>query len=357
MAESQDDDDDKTEEATQTRREEFRKRGQVAQTKELASALFFFVMAVIVLFTTGYFFQHFSDFILSITEMAFQKQELAVSLSQISRLVGVKFVYLLGPILLISLIIGFSSSVLQVGFLQVEEALQFKFEKINPFSGFKRIFSLKAFVEGVKALIKIILISAVTYFVIKSEVHLFLRAMDWEVEQSLLFLSQILFKVLLSISLSVVLLALLDYFFQWWDLEKQMRMSKKELKEEHKSREVDPMIKSRMRRLQREMSNRRMMKKVSEADVIVTNPTHISVALKYGAQMPAPQLVAKGADLVAHKIREIAQQNGIPIVENKPLARAIYKTMKLDQFIPRELYVAVAEVLSYVYKLKKRKRL
>lgn len=354
MADS--DEDDKTEEATQTRREEFRKRGQVAQTKELASALFFFVMSVIILMATSYFFNHFNQLINSVIEIAFKKQDVISALTQIARIVGVKVIYLLGPVLFISLLIGFSSSLLQVGFLQVEDALEPKLEKINPISGFKRVFSLKALVEGIKALLKIILISTVTYVSIKSEVHLFLRSMDWELEQSLLFLGKIIFKILMSISISVIALAALDYFFQWWDMEKQMRMSKKELKEEQKNREIDPMIKSRMRRLQRELSNRRMMQKVPEADVIITNPTHIAIALKYGPNMPAPQLVAKGADLVAEKIRDLAKQHGIPIVENKPLARTMFKTMKLDQFIPRELYVAVAEVLSYVYKLKKRKR-
>jgi flagellar biosynthetic protein FlhB len=262
----------------------------------------------------------------------------------------------LGPLLLISLIIGLASSLVQIGFLQVENALELNFDKINPISGLKRIFSIKALVEGIKALLKIILIGVVTYFTIKNEAYLFLRSMEWELSQSLVFLGKIVFKILLSISVSVIALAAFDYFFQWWEMEKQMRMSKKELKEEIKNREVDPLIKSRMRRLQREMSNKRMMQKVPEADVVITNPTHIAVALKYSPNMPAPQLIAKGADLVAEKIREIAKQNGIPIVENKPLARTIFKTMKLDQFIPRELYVAVAEVLSYVYKLKKRKR-
>lgn len=355
MAE-QNDDDDKTEEATQTKREEFRRKGQVAQTKELSSALFFFVMSVIILFTAGYFFKHLSELILQVVEIAFSKQVGGEGLLQIASVVGVKLIYLLGPVLLVSLIIGFASSVMQVGFIQVEDALEPKIEKINPIAGFKRVFSLRALVEGVKAILKIIVITLVTYLVLKSHVYMFLRTMDWSLEQSLIFLGEMLFRVLMSISLSVIAIAGLDYFFQWWDMEKKMRMSKKELKEEMKNREVDPLIKSRMRRLQRELSNRRMMQKVPEADVIITNPTHIAVALKYSAGMPAPQLVAKGADLVAEKIRNLAKEHSIPIIENKPLARTMYKTMKLDQFIPRELYVAVAEVLSYVYKLKKRKR-
>lgn len=356
MAESNEDQ-EKTEEASDSKREEFRRQGQVAQTKELASALFFLVMAGMIVGSAGYFFQHLYDMIHKIIELAFTKgfdKELLVTAAE---LIGIKFIYLLGPVLLVSLTVGLASSVLQVGFLQVEDALTPKLDKINPIAGFKRIFSLKALVEGIKSILKIILIGVISYFALKSEFYLFLRTMDWTLDQTMEFLAVILFKVLLSIGISVIALAALDYFFQWWDMEKQMRMSKQELKEEMKNREVDPQIKSRIRRLQREMSSKRMMQKIPEADVIITNPTHIAVALKYGADMPAPQLIAKGADLVAEKIREIAKANQIPIVENKPLARTIFKTMKLDQFIPRELYIAVAEVLSYVYKLKRKRKL
>ncbi len=140
-------------------------------------------------------------------------------------------------------------------------------------------------------------------------------------------------------------------------MERKMRMTKQEVREEHKTREGDPLIKSRIRRLQREMSNKRMMEQVPKADVIITNPTHIAVALQYnGEKMVAPKLIAKGADLMAEKIKKLAREKNIPIVENKPLARTIYKTLKIGQIIPRELYKAVAEVLSYVYKLKGRNK-
>jgi flagellar biosynthetic protein FlhB len=145
-----------------------------------------------------------------------------------------------------------------------------------------------------------------------------------------------------------------DYLFQRWDLEKQMMMSKQEVKEEHKSREGDPLIKSRIRRIQRDVAQRRMMQEVPKATVIVTNPTHIAVALKYDETTPAPQVIAMGADLIAEKIKAMAREHRIPVIENKPLARTIFKTMKIGQVIPRELYVAVAEVLSYVFKLKRK---
>jgi flagellar biosynthetic protein FlhB len=154
----------------------------------------------------------------------------------------------------------------------------------------------------------------------------------------------------------MLVLALADYFYQRWDLEKKMMMTKQEVKEEHKQREGDPMIKSRIRRIQREMASKRMMSEVPKADVIITNPTHIAVVLKYSDNLPAPQLIAMGADFVAEKIKEIAREHNIPIVENKPLARTIFKTMKIGQVVPRELFVAVAEVLSYVYRLRRKRR-
>jgi flagellar biosynthetic protein FlhB len=151
-------------------------------------------------------------------------------------------------------------------------------------------------------------------------------------------------------------LAGIDYFYQRWDLEKEMRMTKQEVKEEHKSREGDPMIKARIKRIQREVASRRMMEEVPKADVIVTNPTHIAVALKYDETMISPTIIAMGADLVAEKIKALAKEHGIPCVENVPLARAMFKTLKIGSAIPRELYTAVAEVLSYVYKLKRKKK-
>ena len=171
----------------------------------------------------------------------------------------------------------------------------------------------------------------------------------------LVYIGTIVFKLCFSVGIISLALALGDYFFQRWDLERKMMMTKQEVKEEVKQREGDPMIKARIRRIQREMANKRMMADIPKADVIVTNPTHIAIALKYSAELPAPQVIAKGADLIAERIREIAREHNIPIVENKPLARTIYKTLKIGQVVPRELFIAVAEVLSYVYKLKKRK--
>jgi len=170
------------------------------------------------------------------------------------------------------------------------------------------------------------------------------------------YIGSITAKLLFGIGLVMLGLSMADYFFQRWDLERKMMMTKQEVKEELKQREGDPMIKARIRRVQKDMAQKRMMDAIPKADVVVTNPTHIAVVLKYSENLPAPQVVAKGADLIAEKIKAIAREHNVPVIENKPLARTIFKTIKIGQVIPRELFVAVAEVLSYVYKLKRKAR-
>jgi len=167
-------------------------------------------------------------------------------------------------------------------------------------------------------------------------------------------MGEVFFKLFAGVGFFMAVLAGFDYLYQHWEMEKKMRMTKQEVKDELKSREGDPLIRARIRYVQREMANKRMMEAVPKADVIITNPTHIAVALQYNEKTVAPKLVAKGAGLIAEKIKEIAQKNNVSIVENKPLARTIFKTLNIGQIIPRELYTAVAEVLSYVYKLKKK---
>lgn len=349
-----DEEQEKTEEATQTRREEFRKRGQVASSKELASALFLLVGAGSIYLLSKFFLvQIYEIFQYSVGPdmvAAVRDGDILPAL----KMSGWKTMVLLAPVLGIALIVGIGSHVVQTGFLNVEDALQPKFEKLNPIEGFKRIFSLRTLAEGVKSILKLVFIGAIVLFLIKAEVFKLPMMIQFSAEQLVSYVGDITVRLMAGIGMAMVVLSAGDYFFQRWDLDKKMMMTKQEVKEEHKQREGDPLIKARIRRVQKEMANKRMMEKVPQADVIVTNPTHIAVALKYDANLPAPQLIAKGGDLIAEKIKEIARQNNIPIVENKPLARTIFKTMKLGQVIPRELFVAVAEVLSYVYRLRRK---
>lgn len=252
-------------------------------------------------------------------------------------------------------IVGVASTLMQVGFLNNEEAFDFDLNKLNPIEGLKRIFSLKSLVEGIKATAKVTLVLGIVYLIFKGEIDKIPKLASFEVHQILIYLSSLLVKLIFSVGAFMAVVAAADYFYQRWDLDQKMRMTKQEVKEELKSREGDPLIRARIRKIQRELATRRMMEDVKKADVIITNPTHIAVALVYNDNLPAPQLIAKGAGEIAEQIKKVAKEFKIPVLENKPLARTIFKTMKLGQVIPRQLYNAVAEVLSYVYKLKKKK--
>ena len=353
MAEDQE---ERTEEATEQRREEFRKRGQVPMTRELSTAVFFLVAAGILYTASRFFLQNVHE-IFSRTmgpEMVGTLRE--GKLTDVVAFVGGKILLLTAPIFLVSLVIGVVAQVMQTGFLQIENALTPDLNKLNPLNSLGRIFSLKGVVELLKSMLKMAVIGTVIYMLLKSEIDKIPYLSAMSIEQILSFLGMVIFKLLSTVGLFMLVLAVADYFFQRWQLEKEMRMTKQEIKEEHKAREGDPMIKARIRKVQREVATRKMMSEVPKGDVVVTNPTHIACVLKYSENLPAPQLIAKGADFMAEKIKQIARENNIPVIENKPLARTIFKTMKVGQVIPRELFVAVAEVLSYVYRLRKKKR-
>ena len=351
MAEDQD---EKTEEATQTRREEFRAQGDVAQTKELASAVILLVIAGAVMSLGRYFFSELYELFQysfgSNMVIASRTGDMFTGL----RMAGEKAVVLVLPVFGITLLIGVASSVVQTGFLQVEDGLTADINRINPLEGFKRLFTLKNIVEALKAVLKCAFIGYIAYRLMEKEAYQIGNLMQFSPVELMAYLGKVIVKLCFGIGVAMGVLAALDYFFQRWNLEKKMMMTKQEVKEENKSREGDPLIKSRIRKMQRDVANRKMLDKVKKADVVITNPTHIAVVLKYDENLPAPQLVARGADFMAEKIKEIARENNIPIVENIPLARTIYKTMKLGQVIPRELFIAVAEVLSYVYKLRRK---
>lgn len=353
MAEDQD---EKTEQATDARREDFRRRGQVAHTKELASCLLLLAFAGGIYALSRFFFQNiFEIFNYSLGPQLIENIR-AGNFTEALVFNGQKTLILIAPVFAIAALIAGISTVVQIGFLQVEDAMSPDFNKLNPVEGFKRVFSLRALAEGVKSFLKLLFIGMVLYFLLKSEVQKVPYLIGYSLEGIFEYIGGIVVRLLGGIGMMMLILSGADYFFQRWDLEKKMMMTKQEVKEEAKSREGDPMIKARVRRLQRERASKRMMEAIPKADVVITNPTHIAIVLKYDANLPAPQIVAKGADFVAEKIKEIARQHNIPIVENKPLARTIYKTLKIGQVIPRELFVAVAEVLSYVYRLRKKVR-
>lgn len=352
MAES---DQERTEEATQQRRDDFRNRGQVAQTRELATVLILLSSAVILWLMGRYFLEQISNLLTaSLTHYVVDAARGGDYVPAV--LFAAKSgALILAPLLGIVAVMGVASTVVQTGLLSNEEAFDLKWDKVNPLEGFKRIFAWRSVFEGIKAIAKMVMITAIMAMVVKDRVLSVPALVEFSVNQLFVFLGDLTVRLLGAIGVFMAVLAAFDYFLQWWELEKQMRMTKQEIKEEHKSREGDPLIKARIRRVQREMANKRMMTDVPKADVIITNPTHIAVALRYDtATMAAPQVIAKGAGLIAEKIKALAREHNVPIMENKPLARTIYKTIKIGHAIPRELFTAVAQVLSYVYRLKKK---
>lgn len=350
MAEEQ----ERTEEATQQRREDFRRRGQVAMTRELGSAIVLFGAAISLWFLGKYFLGQLFELsaqLLTQAPLAGKNGDLLIWL-------GIAFkkgIFVIVPLCAIFMVLNIAASILQTGLLNNEEAFDFNLDRLNPLEGFKKIFSLKALVEGLKSIIKLTFVGAAAYWLLRDQVGLVHKVGNISISQLLELTGSLSFRLFAGLGLILGVVALADYFYQRWDLEKQMRMTKQEVKEEHKAREGDPLIKARIRRIQREMANKRMMNDVPKADVVITNPTHLACALRYDPDnMAAPQLVAKGSGLIAEKIKELARDNNIPVIENKPLARTIFKMLKVGQAIPRELFAAVAQVLSYVYRLKKK---
>jgi flagellar biosynthetic protein FlhB len=345
---------ERTEEATQARRDEFRKRGQVAYTKELGSGLILLTAFVLIYIAGQFFLREIFELFENSYGASLSAAVREDNFKGVFLMALKKFVLLFFPLGILAMFIGVMSSLFQIGILNVENALEPDINKINPITGLQRLFSLKALVEGLKSLLKISLVIYLVYYILSKDIVSISNLMDYNVREMLEFMGNKTSQLIGIIAMLMIVIALADYFYQRWDLEKQMMMTKQEVREEIKSREGDPLIKARVRRIQRDLANRRMMQNIPKADVIITNPTHIAVALKYDENLPAPQLIAKGGDLLAEKIKAVAREHGIPIVENKPLARAIFKTLEIGQVIPRELFVAVAEILSYVYKLKKK---
>jgi flagellar biosynthetic protein FlhB len=248
-------------------------------------------------------------------------------------------------------IVGLAANILQVGFKITTEAIAPELNRLNPIAGMKRFVSLKAMVELAKSIAKLVLIGAIAYVFVKSDMDAFPQLIHQEVGQILAYIARVALKISFFVCLAMIILAALDFLYQRWQFEKDLKMTKQEVKDEQKQTYGDPQVKFRIRSMQLEMARRRMMETVPEADVVITNPTHLAIALKFdAAEMIAPQVLAKDAGHVAQRIKELAAEHQVPLVEDKPLARALYKMVELGDYIPAEHYRAVAEVLAYVYR-------
>ncbi len=344
---------ERTEEATAKRRQDFREKGQVAQSKEVATAALLTMSLLLWGFYASYFWADLQNIYTSLLRMMANFQVTPVAVVNLAWKMGGVMGKMLWPVFLLTMVVGFFSSFLQIGPLFSTKVFQPELSKFDPIKGMAKFVSKRSAVELIKSLAKIILIGFVAYKTVANEFDTALTLSFLDLNQTLIFLGNVTFLVMAKTCGIMIALAAIDYMFTRFEMEQKMRMTKQEVKEEFKETEGDPQLKARVRSVQQEMARKRMMAEVPTADVIVTNPTHLSVAISYQrSDMDAPKIVAKGADHLAFRIREIAREHQVPIIENKPVARALYKQEVGDE-IPEEMFTAVAELLAYVYSLKK----
>ncbi|MDY6880750.1 MAG: flagellar biosynthesis protein FlhB [Desulfatiglans sp.] len=350
MAEGKDQ--EKTEKATPKRREKARKEGQVAQSREIPSVLV--LLSVLGFFSLSgfYLFQKMSVLMRYVFQrVASFDLQAATAGALFSEILQYIFILLI-PVMLVVIVAGLTGNIFQVGLMLSSKPMAPKLSKLNPLSGLKKLVSLRSMIELVKSVFKISIVGGVAYLMVRGELQSIPALVQMDIIEILTFIGRVSFRILFYTCLVLILLAALDYAYQKWQYEKDMRMTKQEVKDEAKQSQGDPAVRSRIKSIQREMAQRRMMDSVPLADVIITNPTHLAVAIKYDDSMTAPEVIAKGAGFIAERIKRIAQEKGIPIVENKPLAQTLFKVVEIGDVIPFNLYRAVAEILAYVYRLK-----
>ena len=351
-------DQEKTEPATSKRLQEMREKGQVAKSREVPSVAVLIASLLVFYFLGSTMVKQLMDMMQWVFSSSGSLQIKEANLQWLLiELLG-RGLKVVAPLLIALVAMGLVSNYLQVGFLFSFQSIVPKFSKLDPIKGFAKMFSKQTLVELVKNIFKVMIVGCVAYLTVKGELNHIIPLMDMEVWSILSYIGGVCFKIMLRTCWVLLILALLDYVFQRWDFQQEGKMTKQEVKDEFKQREGDPLIKSRVRQVQKEMARRRMMEAVPKADVVITNPSHLAIALEYNAQqMTAPKVIAKGTRLMAERIREVARKNQVPIMENKPLAQALFGSVEVGQEIPMVFYKAVAEILSYVYRLKNKRML
>ena len=352
---------EKTEEPTEKKLDDARKEGQVAKSKDISSSLTLMGLFVLLKVWLG----TLSEQMLELFAMVY------VRIPEICKPVGgrllvkdmatlitgclIRLIIIIAPFLILGFVIAFVADLIQVRWKPTGKTLKPKFDKLNPVQGFKRMFNIQSLVELLKSILKIAAIIIILYNELKDKWKLLFVLYDMPLMNSVILAGDLLISVGLKISGVFLVIAFADFLFQKWKFHKDMMMTKQEVKDEYKSQEGDPQVKSQIKARMRQASQRRMMENLPKADVVITNPTHYAVAIVYDKEMgDAPIVLAKGADYLAQKIKEIARENNIEIVENKPLARSLYANVEINEQIPPELYMAVAEVLAAVYKAQGR---
>ncbi len=350
---------EKTEPATEKKRSDARKEGQVAKSKEIESAFSLLALFLILKFWTktlgGQLISMFSNVYADIPEYIKNYDGRVNERSIIALFTNIllEIMIILAPIFLIAVVVSFVCDVAQVKWQPTAKPLMPKFSKLNPISGVKKIFSLNAIVELIKSILKITIILVVTYSFLKKNANGLFLLYGISLNAGIAGTGNLVVDLGLRIAMAYLVIAFADYAYQRWKLSDDLKMTKQEVKDEYKQLEGDPQIKGKIRQRMRESSQRRMMQNIPKADVVITNPTHYAVAIQYDAEkFDAPMVVAKGENYLAQRIKEVARDNNVEIVENKPLARMLYFNVEIGEMIPQELYQGVAEVLAFVYHLK-----
>ncbi|HIO07711.1 TPA: flagellar biosynthesis protein FlhB [Candidatus Poribacteria bacterium] len=346
--------------ATPHKRNESREKGQVSKSNELTTTLA--LIAVLgFFFVAGYnTYYHLVNIMYGAFTAIDSQLNAGKTILIFLGLMGVAF-KIIAPVMIVAVIVGILGNIFQIGLIFSAQPLQPQLSRINPISGFKRIMSMRGLFEAAKSIFKIVLIGYIVYVTIMSNLTDVLSLVDADKSKiAALFVStigRVGFQVFLRAALALLFLSIFDLLYQRWQHEQDIRMTREELREEMKRTEGDPEIRRRIRRVQRELSQARMMQAIPEADAVITNPVHLAVAIKYDYEiMDSPYVVAKGERKAAMQIREIAEEHGVPIVENPPLAQALYKNVEVGEAIPMEFYQAIAEVLAYVHELTNRYR-
>lgn len=352
---------EKTEEPTSKKLEDARKEGQVAKSKEIANAfsiLALFLILKVYLGNMGISFIECFQAVYSQIPDAIKMYNGNLpteAIMVIVRSMMIQLIMIVAPVFLVGFAVAFICDVVQVKWKPTAKPLQPKFSKLSPLKGFKRIFSSNSLVELIKSFAKLLVIGYMVYSYLKGRAGQIFLLYDITLNQAIGLVGEIVVDLGIRIAAVYMVIAFLDFGYQKWKFKEDMRMTKQEVKDEYKNQEGDPQVKGKQKQRMREASMRRMMQQLPEADVVITNPTHYAVAIKYDPdKYDAPYVIAKGENYLAQRIKDIAKENDIEIVENKPLARMLYANVEIGELVPPELYQAVAEVLAFVYHLKGR---
>lgn len=347
---------DKTEKATPKRRQEARKKGQVLKSQDVSAALVLLVTFLFLYMAAP----SMQDKIFAFFTETFKKNMFIENIT-IETVMEIyndfirQLAVILLPILILAVVVGIGANYLQFGLLFTTSTLKLDLNKINPIKGIKKIISLRAVANLVKSLLKVAFIGAVTSTIVWTNFDQVTSLSFQEPIDALKVVAKLTGIMGIAAAIMLLIIAVFDYFYEKYEYEKSLKMSKQDIKDEYKNTEGDPKIKSKIKQKQREMAMRRMMQEVPKADVVITNPTHYAIALKYDEDsMDAPVVIAKGVDFVAQKIKLIAKEHDIVMVENRPLARALYDQVEIGEQVPEEFFKAVAEILAYVYRIKRK---